>query len=92
MKSEGQSIEDIDILRKRLIYRSWHRGTREMDLLLGSFADKHMPSFGKAELSLYEALLEQSDPDLYDWILGKEEPPANLMSDILQRLKSHKYK
>jgi antitoxin CptB len=91
MKSEGQSIEDIETVRKRLIYRSWHRGTREMDLLMGSFADKNVMSFNKDELQVYGALLEQNDPDLYDWITGQKEPPANIISDVFEKLKNHKY-
>lgn len=91
MKSEGQSIEDIEIVRKRLIYRSWHRGTREMDLLMGSFADKNVASFNRDELQVYAALLEQNDPDLYDWITGQKTPPANIMSDVFEKLMNHKY-
>jgi antitoxin CptB len=91
MKSEGQSIEDIDTIRKRLIYRSWHRGTREMDLLLGSFADKFVPAFSGAELRAYNDLLQQNDPDLYNWIIGVEKPPANIISDMFEKLKNHAF-
>ncbi len=92
MKSEGQSIEDIDTMRKRLIYRSWHRGTREMDLIMGSFADKYMAGFSKDELEVYDALLQQNDPDLYNWIAGVENPPANIISDVFEKLRNHKLK
>ena len=77
--------------RKRLIYRSWHRGTREMDLLLGSFADRHVQDFSGTELDLYEEMLNISDPDLYNWISGQEQVPANLMNPVLERLLAHRW-
>lgn len=91
MKSEGQSIEDIETVRKRLIYRSWHRGTREMDLLLGTFADKNIATFNKYELQVYAVLLEQNDPDLYDWITGMKQAPANVVSDVFEKLLNHSF-
>jgi antitoxin CptB len=76
---------------KRLIYRSWHRGTREMDLLMGSFADRHVPEFSDAELEQYEILLNVADPDLYDWIIGRADAPANYAGPVLDRLMSHQF-
>ena len=66
--------ELIENRRKRLIFRSWHRGTREMDLIMGSFADRHVPDFGEGQLADYEALLETPDPDLSNWYIGKPVP------------------
>jgi antitoxin CptB len=84
-------IDDLETRRKRVIFRSGHRGTKEMDLLLGSFADKYAWGFSEAELMAYERLLELSDPDLYNWITGVEEAPANLMCPVFEKLKSHRY-
>ena len=75
---------------KRLRYRSWHRGTREMDLLLGGFADTHLQSFNADQLEHYDSLLQESDPDLYDWITGVAPIPAAKDNDMLQLLKSYK--
>lgn len=80
-----------DARRKRLIFRSWHRGTKEMDLLLGSFADKYVPGFSEEELRAYEEILTVNDPDLYSWITAQAEPPANLLSDVFRRLRDHKF-
>ena len=80
------TVKDIETERKRLIFRSWHRGTREMDLLLGSFADAHVPDFGEAELAQYEEILSHSDPDLYDWISGRVAVPANYINKTLTLL------
>ena len=66
----------IDERRRMLIFRSWHRGTREMDILMGSFANAHVPTFDAAQLDAYEHLLTCQDPDLYDWISGRAEPAS----------------
>ncbi len=85
------SLDSLENTRKRLIFRSEHRGTKEMDLLLGSFAKKHVPDFSEDELVQYEELLKENDPNLYNWITGKEEAPANVQSDVFARLKNHKF-
>jgi antitoxin CptB len=59
---------------KRLRIRSWRRGTREMDLILGPFADGPLAALDDPALDAYEALLEQADPDLYAWICGAALP------------------
>lgn len=74
----------------RLRFRSWHRGTREMDLLMGSFADRYLPAFTLKQLDQYQSILEMSDPDLYNWITGKEEVPPEYRSDVMQMLCQHK--
>jgi antitoxin CptB len=75
--------DDIAIRRRRLIFRSWHRGTKEMDLLLGRFADAHIPHFDSDRLAHYETLLLEPDPDLYNWIVKRETPPADKASPVL---------
>jgi antitoxin CptB len=73
---------------KRLRFRSWHRGTREADLVLGSFADRHLAGFSPAQLDAYERLLEQEDPDLWDWLVGAAVPPAEFDTDVMALLKN----
>ena len=70
--------EDIAIRRKRLKYRAWHRGTKEMDLILGPFADANVDAYGPAELDRLEALMDEEDPPLLKWVMGQEEPPAHV--------------
>jgi len=79
------------IRRKRLLFRSWHRGTREADLLLGSFADRHLHELTTAELDLYERLLEENDADLWDWLTGQAPEPEQYRSPMLERIKSLKF-
>ena len=84
--------EAIDIRRRRLLFRSWHRGTREMDLLLGSFAEQHLAALNEAQLERYEALLENSDDQLFDWISGRLAPPGEHDSDVLRLLIAFRYR
>lgn len=84
MTAPGESLE---ILRKRLLFRSWRRGVREMDLLLGGFAGRNLETFSRRQLDLYDALLEYSDADLYGWMTGREAPPAALDHDVMKLLR-----
>lgn len=77
--------------RKRLIFRSGHRGTKEMDIIMESFAVQSVPSFSEEELDQYESILEQNDPDLYNWITGQEIAPDALVSlKVFQSLLNHR--
>ena len=68
---------DIETRRKRLRFRCWHRGSREADLLLGRFADQYLDGFDAKQLERFEALLDQEDPDIWDWVVrGVPVPPA----------------
>lgn len=70
--------EDIAIRRKRLRYRAWHRGTKEMDLILGPFADANVERYDTGELDRLEALMNEEDPPLLKWVMGQEEPPVHV--------------
>lgn len=71
--------------RKRLRFRSQHRGTREMDLLLGRFADAVLAGLEPAELDALEALIEIPDDDLYAWRTGRAAPPRDLDTPLFRR-------
>ena len=75
MTGTTRSSEGLDERRRRLLFRSWHRGTREMDLIMGRFADAHIGALSDAELDDFERLAEAAEPDLYAWITG-ERPVA----------------
>jgi antitoxin CptB len=77
-----------DIRKKRLLFRSWHRGTRESDLILGRFAEAHLAGFGPDQLDRYEALLECADADLFDWVSGQVAPPKRHDHDVMHLLLS----
>ena len=73
---------------KRLRMRAWRRGTREMDLILGQFADARLAAMGEGELETFEALLHEGDQDLYAWLTGRTAPPerfAPLVARLAER-------
>lgn len=80
-----------DLRRRRLLFRSWHRGTREADLILGSFAEAHLGAFDAAQLDRYEALLEVSDADIFDWIAGRAIPRSPHDHDVTRLLLDFRY-
>ncbi|WP_041802573.1 succinate dehydrogenase assembly factor 2 [Micavibrio aeruginosavorus] len=81
--------EPVDDLRRRLMYQSDHRGTKEMDIILGRFARDYVPGFSAAELADYANVLQLNDVDLYNWVTGQATPPANLVTPVLQKLLDH---
>lgn len=62
-----------------------------MDLIMGTFAEEHVPAMDIAALDLYEEILHTPDPDVYDWISGQKPVPANLINPVLQKLIEHDY-
>jgi len=73
---------------KRLRMRSMRRGIREMDLILGGFADDCLGVLTTGELDSYEALLSENDQDLYRWVSGQAAPPAPLAA-MVARIAAH---
>ena len=85
--SHEQTETQFEIRRRRLVFRSWNRGTQESDLILGSFAEASLTDFDGNQLDRFEALLDCSDPDLFDWMFGIGEPPAQHNHDVMRRLR-----
>lgn len=87
MAPQKAAGEELSMRLRRLRYRAWHRGTREMDLILGPYADARLEAMPPAELDRFEALLEEADTDLFDWLLGNQPIPADadrqLLADLL---------
>ncbi len=83
-----QSSTDLAIRIRRLKFRSWHRGIKEMDLILGHFADNVMESLSPAELDQYETLIETEDTSLYNWITGREPTPDEFMTPLFTRIQT----
>lgn len=83
--------ENPEIRRKRLKFRSWHRGIKEADILLGSFADKFLDQMTEKQLDKYENLLREPDSDLVAWITGDRLPPQKFNNDVMALLKSIDY-
>ena len=81
-----RSSEGLDERRRRLLFRSWHRGIREVDLIMGRFADDCIGALGPAELDEYERILDVPTPDLLSWVMGEVPPPTEHDSAMLRRL------
>ncbi|PZX18284.1 antitoxin CptB [Palleronia aestuarii] len=79
--------ETSEIRLKRLRLRSWRRGMKEMDLILGRFADAQLASLDPATLDTYDALLGENDQDLYRWVSGQEPPPERF-APLLARIEA----
>lgn len=74
--------ETPEARQKRLTMRSWRRGTKEMDLILGPYADKYLAGMSDLELSEYDALLSENDQDLYQWVTGQAAAPERFSALI----------
>ena len=86
MTGAARSSRGLDVRRRRLLFRSWHRGTREMDLILGRFADAAIADLSDGDLDDYERLVEMPDPILYSWITGELPVPREHDTEIFRRL------
>src|ERR1700710_2169635 len=88
MTGSTRSSDGLDDRRKRLLFRCWHRGTREMDLILGRFADAAIAGLTDAELAQLEQLIEVPDPDLYAALSGDVLPAPEFRTRLFDRIKS----
>lgn len=84
--------DTLTVRRKRLAFRAWHRGTKEMDFILGTFADRQLESLDNAGLDRFEALIDVPDQDLYNWVTGREPVPDEYDNDIMAELRSFRFK
>jgi antitoxin CptB len=76
-----------DPRRRRALFRSWHRGMRETDLLMGRFADAEIANLSAAELDDYEVLLEAQDRDILTWLTGEAEIPSSYDTPVFRKLR-----
>ena len=88
MSGTTRTSADLDPRRRRLLFQSWHRGIREMDLIMGRFADAEIGTLSESELTEFEALIEVPDRDLFGWITGEAETPSNYDTAIFRRVKA----
>ena len=84
------SSEGLDGRRRRLLFRCRHRGIREMDLVLGRFADAHLASLSETELGELEQWLEIPDQQIFAWVNGTEPAPADVDTALFRRLREQK--
>ncbi len=78
----------LDARQRRILFRSWHRGTRELDLILGRFADAEIASLRSSELGDYELLLEAQDRDVFSWLTFEVETPSSYDTPVLRKIRA----
>ena len=88
MTGTTRSSEGLDARRRRLLFRAWHRGTREMDLIMGRFADAMIGDLSDAEVEEFEQLSEQPEPDVYAWVTGDRPVPPEHDTTLFKKLRS----
>ena len=75
--------------QNRLIYRSWHRGTKELDLILGNYISENIDVMSDDEIREFEALLNSEDPDIYKWIVKFETPNDKYLNGIIIKIREY---
>jgi antitoxin CptB len=79
---------DREVRRRRIRFRAWHRGTRELDLIIGGFADAALAGLSDAELDQFEHLLDLPDPLVFAWLVGFEDVPAAEDTPLLKKVQA----
>jgi antitoxin CptB len=88
MSGTTLSSEGLDERRRRLLYRVWHRGMREMDLLMGGFADAHLSTMTEQDLADFERLSERQDQELLSWLVGSAPVATDCDTPLFHQLKA----
>ncbi|MDB5552020.1 MAG: uncharacterized protein JWL86_2004 [Rhizobium sp.] len=86
MTGTTRTSAELDPRRRRILFRAWHRGIREMDLIFGQFADNELRGISGADLDEFEAILTEDDNDLFTWISGEKALPAHLDTPLFARI------
>lgn len=81
---------DLDPRRRRILYRCWHRGIREMDLVFGQFAEEQISTLSETELDAFEIIMAEEDADLNGWITGAVPVPERYCTPLFERLASYR--
>lgn len=87
MTGTARSSDGLDARRRRLLYRAWHRGMRETDLIMGRFADASIEQLAAAELADFEQLMDVPDRELLAWVTGEADVPPNYDTALFRRLR-----
>ena len=80
-----------EIRLKRLRFRSWHRGTREADYMIGGFFDACSATWNDAQIAWFEALMDEQDVDIMAWAMGREAAPARFAGPPMDQLRALGY-
>ncbi|MEQ8307846.1 MAG: succinate dehydrogenase assembly factor 2 [Hoeflea sp.] len=89
MTGTTRSSADLDPRRRRILVRAWRRGIREMDLVIGGFADAEIATLDEDELDQFEALMAEDDGDLLKWVTGEQATPERFQTDLFARVRAY---
>ncbi|MCK8781136.1 succinate dehydrogenase assembly factor 2 [Rhizobium sp. NTR19] len=89
MTGLARTSADLDPRRRRILYRCWHRGIREMDLVFGSFAEAEITTLSETELDEFEQIMAEDDHDLHAWITGARPLPADRNTPLFARVAAY---
>jgi antitoxin CptB len=92
MTGTTRSSEGLDVRRRKLLFRSWHRGMREMDLIMGRFADATVAQLTQEELADFEQLIEVPDRELLAWVTGEASVPADHDTALFRRMRDFNHR
>ena len=81
---------DLDPRRRRILYRCWHRGIREMDLVLGQFAEAELADLSDAQMDELETIMGEEDNDLVTWITGAVALPKRFDTPLFAKIASYR--
>lgn len=90
MTGISRTSADLDPRRRRILFRAWHRGIREMDLILGQFAEAEIASLSDAELDELETIMREEDNDLVRWITGEQPLPERFATVLFARIAAYR--
>ncbi|AKI00677.1 hypothetical protein IMCC20628_01972 [Hoeflea sp. IMCC20628] len=89
MTGTTRSSADLDPRRRRILVRAWRRGIREMDLVIGGFADAEIGTLDDAELDQLELLMDEEDADIFRWVTGEAETPERFRTAVFDRMRAY---
>ena len=87
----GEYRLDRETRLKRLRFRSWHRGTKEADLMVGGFYDRYSQTWSDEEISWYESLMDEEDVDIMAWAIGSKTPPERASGPMMRSMQKLDY-
>lgn len=90
MTGTTRSSAELSPRRRRILFRAWHRGIREMDLVLGQFADAVIAALPESDLDELEIIMDEQDQDLIRWVIGAEPVPTRFQTPLYEKIASYR--
>jgi len=82
---------DLESRKRRLIFRSSHRGTKEADIMIGSFVERNIETMTEEDIAWFERFLEENDVDIMAWMIGRQQPPAEYEGPLMEAMRRLDY-